>query len=138
MRDMSDYVNGSVAKNTNYNFLISIQLSILIYIIKENGIVQMISLSEKLHEKVIRQAVPDVTDEEVYRVIRYWPSINPYYYPEILDEIWLNCLKEDDADVPLECIQKEISKEYESCVTQAINCVDPIRAVVIFSLCDEI
>ncbi len=91
-----------------------------------------------LHEKVIRQAVPDVTDEEVYCVIRYWPSINPYYYPEILDEIWLSCLEEDDADVPLECIQKDISKEYESCVTQAINCVDPIRAAVIFSLCGGI
>ncbi len=30
---------------------------------------KMLSLSEKLHKKIIRQAVPDVTDEEVYRVI---------------------------------------------------------------------
>jgi hypothetical protein len=71
----------------------------------------------------------------VYRIIHYWQSINPYYYPEILDELWLNCWKEDDANVPLECVKKEISREYESCVTQAINFVDPIRAAVIFSLC---
>ena len=74
----------------------------------------------------------------MYRIIHYWQSINPYYYPEILDELWLNCWKEDDANVPLECVKKEISREYESCVTQAINFVDPIRAAVIFSLCGGI
>ena len=61
-------------------------------------------------------------------------SINPFYYPEFLDKTWLTCLKEDDANVPIECIQKEIGKEYEGCAIQAINCVDPIRAAVIHHL----
>ncbi len=95
---------------------------------------KMLSLSEKLHKKIIRQAVPYVTDEEVYRVIHYWPSINPFYYPEFLDKTWLTCLKKDDANVPIECIQIEIGKEYEGCAIQPINCVDPIRVAVIYHL----
>ncbi len=86
---------------------------------------KMLRLSEKLHRKIIRQAVPDVTDEEVYRVIRYWPSANPFYYPEWFDDIWSKTSHRD---------RKEMNKEYESSVIEAIECVDPIRAAVIFQL----
>ncbi len=98
----------------------------LVYIIKERmSLNKMLRLSEKLHEELIRQAVPNITDKEVSRVIRYWPSANPFHYPEWFDDIWSTTSDRN-------C--KEINKACEVCVTRTINCVDPIRAVVIYHL----
>jgi hypothetical protein len=43
---------------------------------------EMLRLSTEVHSKIIRQAVPDVTDEELGDIIYKYSFVNPIYYPE--------------------------------------------------------
>ena len=42
----------------------------------------MLRLSVEVHSKIIRQAVPDVTNEELDDIIYKYSFVNPIYYPE--------------------------------------------------------
>ncbi len=42
----------------------------------------MLRLSAEVHSKIILQAVPDVTNEELNDIIYKYSFVNPIYYPE--------------------------------------------------------
>ena len=48
---------------------------------------EMLRLSAEVHEKIIRQIVPEATDEQVDFVVCNYPQINPFYYPHWWDGI---------------------------------------------------
>ena len=84
----------------------------------------MLRLSAEVHDKIIRQAVPDVTDKEVDEIIYNYPTANPFYYPE-----WWNQRRFLTTDG-----ERDIDLDYERLATRAINSSDPIRLVIIEKL----
>ncbi len=77
----------------------------------------MLRLSTEVHEKIIRQIVPEVTDEQVDFVVYNYPQISPFYYPH-----WWNSIREENID--------EIDKVYERVAKLAINSPNPLEIVV--------
>ncbi len=84
----------------------------------------MLRLSTEVHNKIIRQAVPDITDEEVDKIIHNHPIANPFHYPEWWDEKRSVMMSGEN----------NIDTEYERLAMRAINSSDPIRLVIIESL----
>ena len=85
---------------------------------------EMLRLSTEVHDKIIRQAVPDVTDEEVDEIIHNYPTANPFYYPEWWDERRSMVMNGEN----------NIDLDYERLVMRAINSSDLIRLVVLETL----
>jgi hypothetical protein len=85
---------------------------------------EMLRLSVEVHSKIIRQAVSDVTDEEIDKIIYDYPTISPFYYPDWWDEKRSVTLDESN----------NIDLDYERLAMRVISSSDPIRLVVIESL----
>ena len=79
----------------------------------------MLRLSAEIHSKIIRQAVPDVTNEELDDITHKYPFVNPIYYPEwwIVKRFVTTNKNTVDAD-------------YEKLAIKAINSSDPIRLAI--------
>ncbi len=80
---------------------------------------EMLRLSAEIHSKIIRQAVPDVTNEELDDITHKYPFVNPIYYPEwwIVKRFVTTNKNTVDAD-------------YEKLAIRAINSSDPIRLAI--------
>ncbi len=83
----------------------------------------MLRLSTDVHEKIIRQAVPDLAEEEVDATTNS-PTTNPFYYPEWWDENRSMMMNGEN----------DIDSDYERLATRVINSLDPIRLVVLEKL----
>ena len=84
----------------------------------------MLRLSAEVHSKIVRQAVPGVTDEELDKIIYEYPTANPFYYPEWWDEKRSVTMND----------RRDIDMDYERLAMRAINSSDPIRLLVIETL----
>ena len=84
---------------------------------------EMLRLSAKVHEKIIRQAVPDVTDEELNNIIHKYSCVDPIYYPEWWSEKRFVSVSDNNIDT-----------DYEKLAMRAINSSDPIRLAITESL----
>jgi hypothetical protein len=84
----------------------------------------MLRLSTEVHSKIIRQAVPDVTNEELDDIIYKYSFVNPIYYPEWWSEKRFMSVNN----------KNNIDMNYERLAMRAINSSDPIRLVIIESL----
>ena len=84
---------------------------------------EMLRLSAKVHEKIIRQAVPDVTDEELNNIIHKYSFVNPIYYPEWWSEKRFVSVSDNNIDT-----------DYEKLAMKSINSSDPIRLAITESL----
>ena len=82
-----------------------------------NRMTEMLRLSAEVHEKIIRQIVPEATDEQVDFVVYNYPQINSFYYPH-----WWDGLRESFVT--------EIDKVYEGVARLAIDFPNPLEIVV--------
>jgi Icc-related predicted phosphoesterase len=83
----------------------------------------MLRLSAEVHSKIILQAVPDVTNEELNDIIYKYSFVNPIYYPE-----WWNVKRFVSTN------KNNIDADYKKLVMRAIKSSDPIRLTIIESL----
>ena len=83
----------------------------------------MLRLSAEVHSKIILQAVPDVTNEELNNIIYKYSFVNPIYYPE-----WWNVKRFVSTN------KNNIDADYKKLVMRAIKSSDPIRLTIIGSL----
>ncbi len=56
----------------------------------------LMSWSLDLHEAIVRQVVPGVTDEEVEEVARRFPNANPGHYPNFVSK-WVGTSGKSEA-----------------------------------------
>ncbi len=84
---------------------------------------EMLKLSTKVHEKIIRHSFPNVTDEKVSEIIYNHPTANPLYYPEWWDEH-----KSMMGD------WRDLDSEYEELARNVIRSLEPIRLEIIDNL----
>ncbi len=82
---------------------------------------EMLRLSAEVHEKIIRQIVPEATDEQVDFVVCNYPQINPFYYPD-----WWHGLRESSTTKNSD----EIDKVYERIARLAIGRPNPLETLV--------
>ncbi len=85
---------------------------------------EMICLSARVHETIIRQAVPNETDEEVSDITHNSPTANPLYYPEWWSESRSMMMNGEN----------NIDPDYERVARRVINSSDPIRLVALNKL----
>ena len=83
----------------------------------------MLRLSAEVHSKIILQAVPDVTNEELNDIIYKYSFVNPIYYPE-----WWSVKRFVSTN------KNNIDADYKKLVMRAIKSSDPIRLTIIESL----
>ncbi len=81
---------------------------------------KMLKLSDKVHEGIILQYDPDSEEDEVEFIVRNYPEISPFYYPD-----WRDCLMERYGSENIE----EIDKTYEV-AKNAISSSNPFDVVV--------
>ena len=82
---------------------------------------EMLRLSAEVHEKIIRQIVPEATDEQVDFVVHNYPQISPFYYPH-----WWDGIREEFGSENID----EIDKVYERVARLATNSPNPLEIVV--------
>ncbi len=82
---------------------------------------EMLRLSAEVHEKIIRQILPEATDEQVDFIVYNYPQINPFYYPHWWDGIRESFVTESGD---------EIDEVYELVAREAINFPNPLEIVV--------
>ncbi len=82
---------------------------------------EMLRLSAEVHEKLIRQIVPEATDEQVDFVVCNYPQINPFYYPH-----WWDGIREEFGSENSD----EIDKVYERVARMAIGRPNSLEIVV--------
>ena len=64
------------------------------------------TLSEKVHERIIRQSIPMMTDEEVSYVLSDCPEVNPFRY-----ESWRYMIRDKYPNVNPDKFYKWIARE---------------------------
>ena len=82
---------------------------------------EMLELSAEVHEKIVRQIVPEATDEQVDFVVREYPEISPFYYPH-----WWDGIREEHGSDNMD----EIDKVYKRVARLANNSPNPLEIVV--------
>ncbi len=85
---------------------------------------EMLKLSTKVHEKIIRYSLPNVTDEKVSEITHNHPTVNPLYYPEWWDENRSMTVGD----------WRDLDSEYEEIATKVIKSLDPIKLAIIDNL----
>ncbi len=83
----------------------------------------MLRLSAEVHSKIILQAVPDVTNEELNDIIYKYSFVNPIYYPE-----WWSVKRFVSTS------KNNIDADYKKLVMRTIKSSNPIRLAIIESL----
>ena len=81
---------------------------------------KMLKLSDKVHEEIILQYDPDSEEDEVEFIVRNYPEISPFYYPD-----WRDFLMENGSENI-----EEIDKTYEEVAKNAISSSNPFDVVV--------
>ena len=81
---------------------------------------KMLKLSDKVHEEIILQYDPDSEEDEVEFIVRNYPEISPFYYPD-----WRDCLMENGSENI-----EEIDKTYEEVAKNAISSSNPLDVVI--------
>ncbi len=81
---------------------------------------EMLRLSAEVHEKIIRQILPEATDEQVDFVVYNYPQINPFYYPH-----WWDGIREEFGSENSD----EIDKLYERVARLAISYPNSLEIV---------
>ena len=79
--------------------------------------IEMLKLSEEVHEKIIRQIFPEATEEQVSFVVCNYSQINPFYYPH-----WRDCFREENTE--------GIDEVYETVAKMAISNPNALEIVV--------
>ncbi len=82
---------------------------------------EMLKLSEEVHEKIIRQILPEATDKQVDFVVCNYPQISPFYYPH-----WWDCIREEFGSEDID----EIDKVYERVARMAIGRPNSLEIVI--------
>ena len=87
----------------------------------------MLKLSEEVHEKIVRQILPEATDEQVNFIVCDYPQISPFYYPH-----WRDCIREEFGLENIDDIKEieEIDKVYEKVARMAISHPNTLEIVV--------
>ena len=94
---------------------------------------EMLCLSARVHEAIVRQIFPNITDEVVDIImggvtdISYpcYGRLNPLYYAN-----WWEFMRENFEDIPAETIDQM----YVNVVEKVLNSTNPLREVVIHDL----
>ncbi len=81
---------------------------------------KMLKLSDKVHEEIILQYDPDSEEDEVEFIVRNYPEISPFYYPD-----WRDFLMENGSENI-----EEIDKTYEEVAKNAISSSNPLDVVI--------